>query len=68
MYEVSISQKGVSVFFFKKKILIVDDDVTARKMMGIRFQKLDQYKVLTAKSGAEGIEIAQKETPHIIEV
>ena len=54
------------MFFFKKKILIIDDDITARKMMAIRFQKLDKYKVLSASNGIEGIEVVEKENPDII--
>ncbi len=55
------------MFFSKQKtILIIDDDITARKMMKIRFQKLDDYKVLSAGSGEKGLKIAKKEKPDVI--
>jgi len=55
------------MFFSKQKtILIIDDDITARKMMKIRFQKLDEYKVFSASDGENGLKIAQKEKPDLI--
>jgi len=49
----------------KKKILIIDDEPDIRDMMGFRL-KMEGYRVLTARDGAEGMELAEKKRPDLI--
>ncbi|MCP4650835.1 MAG: response regulator [PVC group bacterium] len=49
----------------KKKILIVDDEADLVKVVKMRL-KVSGYEPLTATSGAEGLEVAKKETPDLI--
>jgi two-component system alkaline phosphatase synthesis response regulator PhoP len=49
----------------KKKILIVDDEVQLVKMVQMRLE-VNNYEVVTAHDGMEGIEKAKKENPDLI--
>ena len=49
----------------KEKILIVEDEKTLRNAIKIKLDKIG-YKVLEAKNGREGLEIALKEKPDLI--
>ena len=49
----------------KKVILVVDDDPTARDLIKRTLEK-ENYIVLTAGSGDEAIQIANKKNPHLI--
>ena len=49
----------------KKKILIIEDDVSIIQMYTMKFQEAG-YEVLQANTGVAGIELAKKETPAII--
>ncbi len=48
-----------------KKILIVDDQVEVRELVEATL-RVGDYKILQAKSGEEGIEIAKSEKPDLI--
>jgi two-component system chemotaxis response regulator CheY len=47
------------------KVLIVDDDSTTRKMLGL-FLKVNGYEIAYAENGFEGIEKIVKEDPNLI--
>lgn len=47
------------------KILIVDDDATTRKLLGL-FLKAKGYEVAYAENGLDGIEKLGKENPNLI--
>jgi CheY-like chemotaxis protein len=47
------------------KILVVEDDTVSAEMIKIRLAK-QGYKVLVAKTGEEGIRLAQEEMPDVI--
>lgn len=49
----------------KKKILIVEDDITLLELLDVRFDQAGFF-VLEAKNGEEGYELALKEHPDII--
>lgn len=49
----------------KKTILIVDDDVSVRTMLGMLFQSQD-YEVLEASSGDQGVRMAVEKLPDAI--
>ena len=49
----------------QQTILLVDDDEAIRKVVGFRLKQAG-YRVLTAGSGEEGIEIAAAQQPHLI--
>ena len=49
----------------RKKILIVDDEPELRKAVKIRLEN-NNYKVITAKDGFEGLEKAKLEKPNLI--
>ncbi|MEK7557950.1 MAG: response regulator [Patescibacteria group bacterium] len=49
----------------KKKILVVEDDVMISSMYKIKFE-VDDFTVVIANNGAEGLELAKKENPDII--
>lgn len=48
-----------------KKILIIDDDDGFRMVLEEKFLK-EEFVVLTAKDGAEGLIVAEKEKPDLI--
>lgn len=48
-----------------KKILIVEDDIALRNVYEMRF-KLDNYDVIVAGDGEEGLSLAVKEKPSIV--
>ncbi|HSW47650.1 MAG TPA: response regulator [Candidatus Saccharimonadales bacterium] len=47
------------------KVLIIDDDEMLINIWSLALEK-DQYTVVTARSGREGIEMAKKEQPDFI--
>ena len=47
------------------KILIIDDDNDLRQALRVRLEKED-YQVVTAESGSEGLEVAQDVNPNLI--
>ena len=49
----------------KKAILIVDDDVSVRTMLGMLFQS-QEYEVLEASSGDQGVRLAIERLPDAI--
>ena len=49
----------------KKKILIVEDETSKRKALVDKFTR-EGFRVFKAKDGAEGLEVAFKERPHLI--
>lgn len=49
----------------KKKILLIDDDIELRELYAEIF-KAENFEVLQADDGLEGLEIANKELPDII--
>ena len=49
----------------RKKILIVDDEPELRKAVKIRLEN-NNYEVITAKDGFEGLEKAKLEKPNLI--
>ena len=50
---------------FNENILVVDDDPDIREVLKDRLESLG-YRVLTAASGAEGLELLEKQNPQII--
>lgn len=49
-----------------KRILVIDDEDGVREIIQICLESMTDWKVLTASSGREGIEIAQSEHPDVI--
>ena len=49
-----------------RSILIIDDEDDIREVAALSLEATAGWKILTASSGAEGIEIAQKEQPDAI--
>ena len=47
------------------KILVIDDDNDLRQALRVRLEKED-YQVVTAASGSEGLEAAQDSSPNLI--
>lgn len=50
----------------KNSILCIDDDPVVLAILKSRLEKVDGYKVLTARDGACGIKMALKKKPDII--
>jgi DNA-binding response OmpR family regulator len=48
-----------------KKILVVDDEMQLRDLLG-EFLEREGYEVLLASAGEEAIELAEREIPHAI--
>ena len=48
-----------------KKVLIVDDEADMREVFSIRLE-INNFEVITAKDGEEGLEKAKKEKPDLI--
>lgn len=48
-----------------KKILIVEDEIAYLKLLNDQLTK-QGYKVIEAKNGKEGLEVAEKEQPEVI--
>jgi len=48
-----------------KKVLLVDDDPNTHRIHEYFLKKYD-YQLLSAYSGPEGLQIAERETPHVI--
>lgn len=48
-----------------EKVLIVDDEMPLRDLLG-EFLEGEGYEVLLASAGEEGIELAEREIPHVI--
>ncbi len=46
-------------------ILVVEDNEMNRDMLARRLERRG-YRILVAKDGAEGVQLAQKETPNVI--
>ena len=75
-YPIQFSAKCWSIYPFckkiearmsKKKILVIDDGETNRRLIQVILsKKLPEYDVLLASSGMEGIQLAQSESPSII--
>jgi len=49
----------------KRRVLIIDDEVSLRTMIGMFFQEMG-FEVLEASSGDHGIQIAEEKSPDII--
>lgn len=49
-----------------RRILIIDDEDDIREVAALSLEATAGWKIFTASSGAEGIEIAQKEQPDAI--
>lgn len=49
-----------------KKIIIIDDDSTVRKIYGQKFSMQAGWQVLTAQNGKEGLEIIKQDAPDLI--
>jgi CheY-like chemotaxis protein len=49
----------------KKSIMVIDDSIVIRKMIEIALEEED-YRILTATSGKEGMETIEKESPNLI--
>ena len=49
----------------KKRILIIEDEVTLVNLLKIRLEA-NNYEILAAYDGARGLEMAKKETPDLI--
>jgi two-component system, OmpR family, alkaline phosphatase synthesis response regulator PhoP len=49
-----------------KKILIADDEIHIVQIVKFNLEKRGGYKVLTAKNGEEGLELAKQEKPDLI--
>jgi CheY-like chemotaxis protein len=50
----------------ERKILIVDDEADIREVAAMSLETVCGWDVLQARSGAEGIRIAQKDHPDVI--
>jgi CheY-like chemotaxis protein len=49
----------------KQSIMVIDDSIVIRKMIEIALEEED-YRILTATSGKEGMEVIEKESPNLI--
>jgi CheY-like chemotaxis protein len=49
-----------------RRVLIIDDEDDIREVAALSLEATAGWEILTASSGAEGIEIAQKEQPDAI--
>ena len=49
-----------------KIVLIVDDDPLVLRLVSKRLSRKGNIRVLTAETGKAGLEILEKETPHVI--
>ena len=49
-----------------KKIVIIDDDSTIRKMYGQKLASQPGWQALAARDGQEGLEIIKRELPNLI--
>lgn len=49
----------------QKRILIIEDNVTYRRMLQIRLESIG-YRVVVASDGLQGLNLAQKERPDLI--
>src|SRR3972149_3612917 len=49
----------------KKKVCIIDDDNDIREIYRMKFN-LEQYEVLTAANGEEGLQIIREKKPDVI--
>ena len=49
----------------RQSILVIDDSIVIRKMIEIALEEED-YRIITASSGAEGMEVIEKENPNLI--
>lgn len=47
------------------KVLVVDDDPVIQRLLQVNFE-MEDYVVVTADDGAEGLEAAQRELPDVI--
>ena len=50
----------------ERKILIVDDEADIREVAAMSLETVCGWSVLQARSGSEGIRIAQEESPDVI--
>jgi DNA-binding response OmpR family regulator len=49
----------------KKTIMVIDDSIVIRKMIEIALEEED-YNIITAISGKEGLETIEKESPNLV--
>ncbi len=49
-----------------KKILIADDEIHIVQIVKFNLEKRGGYKVITAKNGEEGLELAKQEKPDLV--
>jgi CheY-like chemotaxis protein len=49
----------------KQSILVIDDSIVIRKMIEIALEEED-YRIITATSGKDGMEVIEKENPNLI--
>ena len=49
----------------RKRILIVEDNATYRKMLKMRLESMG-YETFTAQDGLEGLDVARKEKPDLV--
>ena len=49
----------------KKTVMVIDDSIVIRKMIEIALEEED-FNIVTAISGKEGLEAIEKENPHIV--
>lgn len=49
-----------------KKVLIIDDDISIRKIVEISLKAIAGWEVVSAGSGQEGLQMAQTEQPDAI--
>jgi DNA-binding response OmpR family regulator len=50
----------------KKVILVIDDEESICKIIRDGLQRMGQYKILTAQSGKDGIQLAKKSQPDMV--
>lgn len=49
-----------------KKVLMVDDDQSIRRICQVTLKSVGKWEVVLAESGYDGLELARKESPDVI--